>query len=379
MKTDVAIIGAGFAGLSLAHSIVNSGLKVKVTIAEQQEKYPSNFRSDKIEFEQAGMMRRLGILQYRQPAAGPIGDILVCDGEKEWVVDTKEQYGIDYTATINNLREQLPDTVQVVNAIVTDVRDHDEGKLVSLAGGKQLQAKLVVVCTGGNNQLIEEIDIRKYRSDTLRSLTFGFDIKKKDGSEFYFKGQNGLAFHNNESLDGVYYIIIFPIGDRMRCNLFSQIDPKSDAAKNVRRSMIEALPRYFPGIYDITGEVELSSSVKMMATRLYRLKNYNKGGLLILGDEFQSVNPASGTGFSKILSDVDLLTRKYIPKWFAKNDFSKAAVSTFYSDKDKLYADVNSMQKWLYYHKKATHRNDIITKVKQRILSRGYFFMLEHF
>lgn len=378
LKTDIAIIGAGFSGLALAHSLVNSGINIKITLIEKHKAYPSNFRSDKIESAQARIMRELDILKYKRPAAGPIGDILVCGEKSEQVFDTVEQYGIDYTATINNLRAQLPNSIELINATVDEITDSDDAKIISLSNNDNIEAKLAVICTGGNNKLIDRMGIQKYRSDNLKSLTFGFDIKKQDNSDFDFKGLKGITYHNNTCLDGVYYIIIFPIGDRMRCNLFTQMDPKSSAARNLRKRTLETLPRYFPTLYEKIGDVELASTVQLMPTQLYRLKNYYKDRLIILGDELQGVNPATGTGFSKILSEVHLLAKKYIPYWLAKNDFSKNAIAKYYNDKDKLQTDISSIQQWLYFHKKAVHENGIMIKLKQRILSRGYFFMLEH-
>jgi len=378
MTTDIAIVGAGFTGLSLAHSLVNSGLDLKITLIERQDKYPNNFRSDKIGTYQARRMRELGIFKYMLPSAEPMGDIIVYDGENESLMEGNEQYGLDYTATIHNLRKELPNTIEFINAAVNDITDSQNGKVVCLSNNTKIHAKLVAVCTGGGNKLIERMGIEKYRSGKLQSLTFGFDIKRKDNSCFDINGRKSIIYYNTEFLDGIYFIMIFPLGHRTRCNIFSETDPKSTAAKDLRHHMIDSLPRYFPDIYDKIGEIELASPVQVMPTKLYRIKNFAKDRLIILGDEFQGVNPGTGTGFSKILSEINVLVKIYIPRWINNNDFSKKEISRFYRDRKKLDSDISSMQQWINFYRDANRKNDLFTKIKQRMISYGYFSLIKY-
>ncbi|MEJ2362453.1 MAG: NAD(P)/FAD-dependent oxidoreductase [Gammaproteobacteria bacterium] len=378
MTTDIAIIGAGFTGLSLAHSLLNNDLDLKITIIERLEKYPNNFRSDKIGTHQARLMRELGIFKYMLPSAAPMGEIVVYDGKKETLMEGNEQYGLDYTATIHNLRKMLPDSVEFIHAEVNDIADSQNGKVICLSNNTNIHAKLVAVCTGGGNKLIERLGIEKHRSEKLKSLTFGFDIKRKDNSPFDVNGRKAFTYYNTEFLDGVYFIMFFPLGDRIRCNLFSEVDPKSTAAKDLRHHMLESLPRYFPDLYDKIGEIELTSSVQVMPTKLYRVKNFARERLIILGDEFQGVNPGTGTGFSKILSEINALARTYIPRWLTNNDFSKNEISRYYYDKNKLNSDRSSLQQWIYLYREANRKNDLFTKIKQRMVSYGYFSLIKY-
>ncbi|MEJ2653078.1 MAG: hypothetical protein P8173_15145, partial [Gammaproteobacteria bacterium] len=187
-----------------------------------------------------------------------------------------------------------------------------------------------------------------------------------------------FTYYNTEFLDGVYFIMFFPLGDRIRCNLFSEVDPKSTAAKDLRHHMLESLPRYFPDLYDKIGEIELTSSVQVMPTKLYRVKNFARERLIILGDEFQGVNPGTGTGFSKILSEINALARTYIPRWLTNNDFSKNEISRYYYDKNKLNSDRSSLQQWIYLYREANRKNDLFTKIKQRMVSYGYFSLIKY-
>ncbi len=378
LKTDIAIIGAGFAGLALAHSLVNSGLNIRIILIEKKDVYPSNFRSDKIGDDQSRIMRELGILNFMQPVACRLGDMVIYDGNNETVKTGSEEYGIDYTATINYMREKLPEAIGFINATVDDITDAHDGKVVCLSDSNKIHAKLVAICTGGGSKLIDRMGLEKYCAQKFKSLTFGFDVARKDGSDFNINGLKSITYHNPEFADGVYYIMFFPIGNRTRCNLFTEMDPKSNAAKKLRKHMIETLPGYFPDIYKMIGDIELTSPVQMMPTELCRIKNFAKDRLIVLGDEFQSVNPGTGTGFSKILSEVKILVKTYIPGWLNNNDFSKNEITKYYRDKYKLNTDTSSLQQWIYFHSMVNHRYNLVTKLKQHILARGYFSILNY-
>ena len=44
---------------------------------------------------------------------------------------------------------------------------------------------------------------------------------------------------------------------------------------------------------------------------------YLQAGLVLLGDAFQSVCPTTGTGLSKVLTDVDVFCHDCVPDWLA--------------------------------------------------------------
>jgi len=382
MQTDIAIIGAGFAGLSLAHAISRLNIDICITMIEKTPVYPDNFRADKLEPDQVKIMKDLGLFDLRRPLSETIGSILIQDTIDKTIVDTEEQYGLDYSSTIKNLRDKLPKDINLVESTVEEVGkiQKDTSRVIHLSNGEKIRARLTVICTGGGNtKLIDKLGINKYSSKNFRSLSFGFDIKRKDGHDFDFAGLKGINFTNSNYPDSIYYLTIFPLDGRTRCNMFSRLEAKDPIAKNLRKNLIITLPNYFPRIYDITGEIELTSKVQLMPTRLYRLRNYLQDSLLIIGDDFQGVDPGTGTGLSKILCDVQLLTRKYIPLWSKTNNFRKNNIKSFYSDKRKIASDINSIQKWVYYYKKTTRQNGLALKIKNIILSKGYFFILKYF
>ena len=66
-------------------------------------------------------------------------------------------------------------------------------------------------------------------------------------------------------------------------------------------------------------------------------------GLLLLGDSHQSVCPATGTGLSKVLTDV-LVASEAIPVWFENGEADLAALHCYYEDPRKVRSDSQSLE-----------------------------------
>jgi len=61
-------------------------------------------------------------------------------------------------------------------------------------------------------------------------------------------------------------------------------------------------------------------------SRLSRLQT-----LVVIGDAFQSVCPATGTGLTRVLTDVDVLCNECIPDWLATPGMGPEKIDRFYT------------------------------------------------
>ena len=379
MGTDIVIIGAGFSGLNLAHALSKSSPNLSITLIDRAENYPDNFRADKLEADQSRLMREIGTFEYRRPNTKPIGDIIEYRDDSKTRIDTEEQYGLNYSVTVNLLRQKLPNSISILQDTVVDIKLTSKGREIHCANRKPLNARLVVICTGGNGKLPSLLGMKRYQSKRLRSLSFGFDIRKKDGGNIRFENDlAGVNFYHSKGRDTISYLTIFPIGDRIRCNLFSQLKPNDPVVKQIRADIFGKLQDYFPNFREIMGEIDLASKVEIMPTQLYRLTNYKTGGIVVVGDEFQSVNPETGTGLSKILTEVKLLALHYIPTWFKNQDFSRHAINKFYTDKQKLCSDLNSLSIWIYFYKLAYKNNSFLMKLKETAIDNKFYSIIKY-
>lgn len=346
IETDVLIIGAGFAGCILAHKL--SDLKINNILVDKKKEYPDLFRAEKVEPEQARLLRKMGVFNFLIPKPTPVGKIkFYCNGKLS-ENDASKQYGFRYNHTVNNLRKHLPDSTElIIDKIISASVDFYGHRLITLENGKIIRCKLLIIATGGHTSLLKIFNLARVYDKSLKSLSIGFDISKKDKQNFDFKGFNCYDVGEKNKID---YLTAFSIGDNfMRVNVFTQWDNDDQGVKLFRANTMQALQENFPDLKELIGEFEIKGKVQVYPTKFYRLKNIYQRGLLVIGDEFQSVSPTTGTGLSKITVEVDLLTEKYITKWLSKKNISSLDIWKFYHSNAKVKVDHISKDSWRYY------------------------------
>src|SRR3954467_14933233 len=100
--TDVLIVGAGMAGVTAAIVLGRAG--IRVTLLDPQPTFPSLFRAEKIEPDQAELLRKFDLLDCLKPWRGDIGRVLIARGDRIAEILEIEQYGIFYYDMVNELR-----------------------------------------------------------------------------------------------------------------------------------------------------------------------------------------------------------------------------------------------------------------------------------
>jgi 2-polyprenyl-6-methoxyphenol hydroxylase-like FAD-dependent oxidoreductase len=347
-NTDVVIVGAGLAGTGIAHCLARQGLDV--VLVDRQARYPDAFRAEKIEPDQAAALRALGLLDMRSPHAPPMGQTLSFDGRELKTFDTVEQYGFRYGETVNAMRAALPSGVRRETGRVAALRAGATRQEIQLEGGSMLSAPLVVIATGGSPALVQSLGMRRGPAHSLRSLSIGFDIAPTGGDRFAFHPYRGFDYFLPSSLDLVDYVTIFTIGDAMRVNVFTQWEPRDERVRSFIDAPVEAMLRYFPDLVAHTGPFEVRSRPQAVPTEFYRMQRVRVSGVVVVGDEFQSVSPTTGTGLTKVVTDIDVLCNECVPRWFAQRHDARVRVDDFYRHPAKVAADMDSFQRWVYYH-----------------------------
>src|SRR5437762_603267 len=105
-SADIIIIGAGLAGATAAALLARQGRRV--VLIDRWTSYPSCFKAEKIEPDQADLFRKFGLLPALLPAAGHIRGVVGAEDGR--VIGTRriEQYGIFYHDMVNLIRNTLP-------------------------------------------------------------------------------------------------------------------------------------------------------------------------------------------------------------------------------------------------------------------------------
>ncbi|MGH1471975.1 MAG: FAD-dependent oxidoreductase [Cellvibrionaceae bacterium] len=363
---DTIIIGAGLSGLCLAHQLANQG--IRCAILDRKEVYPNNFRADKLEHNQIAALRKAKLDQFIVPKSEPIGHIKSYRSGILEDVDTIDQYGFSYPATVNNLRENLPAQAHFEVATVVKIENSATAQKITTRSGKIISAKIIVMSTGGNESATKLVSIRRKLDPELTSLNFGFDVARTDKKPFDFRGFN---YHSEDPTRGVDYVTFFLIGNDMRVNIFSQWDAKDERATAMRKNPIEEMSKYFEKLYDYVGDIDVITKVQVFPTHFYRAKDHIQPGLVVIADEYQSVSPATGRGLDKLTTDVALLSQKYIPEWLRAEKADKVDIAKYYKDKEKIKIDQRARGDWIYYRndlrgKQATLLERIVNKIKAK-------------
>lgn len=346
--SDIIIVGAGMAGSAAA--CVLSEMGFSVTLIDRQAECPPCFRAEKIEFDQAELLRKLNLLDARRPLSGPIGEIVEIKSGQLSRVNTVEQYGIRYHDTVNEMRRRAVKNADFRVERVTGISADRDFPAVILQNTETLKARLVILACGYRATLLLRHGARLEYKEDLSSCSFGFDLERQDGLPFEFSGLNYFQDAGKTQLD---YITLFRIGEVMRANVFTQMSPADARVKQLIAEPVLELKSMFPGIMHYTGEFVLQGKLEVFTTHFYRNKIPVEPGLVYIGDAYQSVSPTTGTGLSKVLNDVDVLCHHWIPIWFKTRGISAGKLRRFYADKRKQSVDKHSEGVWNWYYRQA--------------------------
>ncbi len=343
--TEVIIIGAGMTGLSTAWNLYKQGISFQ--IVDREPEFPPLFRAEKIEKYQAGLLRKFGLLEFRRPYGPKIDTVRRYKYGRLLTIGKEEQYGIRYHETVNEVRQQLSMLQPVVQAKVINISLSEDKQRVTLDDGREFTSRLVVLATGPTSALFKILGLTLAEQPNYYSMSFGFDVEPVDGGNFDFLGFN---YYINPYQYKIDYITFFRVGEIMRVNMFSHLQPKNILIQHIKKHPEQELQRLFPGIFDYTGPFKVSSTVEIVPTTFYRTKNLEQPGLVVMADGFQGVNPATGTGLDKALTDVDVLCSKYVTGWLETPGMSFSKIQNFYNDETKKYVDGKSWKSWQMYH-----------------------------
>lgn len=354
---DLIVIGAGFAGSALAIKADDLGLRVKVL--DTQETYPDYFRAEKLETDQYEALVALGLTDLVRPQESPwIDRVHTFTGGKEKVNPHSRHRGLHYADTINAFREALRDRDLLAIRKVTEVIDQPDSCEVSTDDGETLRARAIAIATGMNAGFRKSLGLQTIEPQKLVSLTFGFDVAPRSAEKLPFTAFN---FRPRKFIYGLHYLSFFPVGERMRANLFTCWESRSEATREFKADPLGELARFFPDLDDRIGPIRLTSEVQAFMTRYYRIDSEHLHGMVLLGDAFQSVSPATGVGLSKCLVDVQVVV-DMLPQ-LLEDPAARLDLSKYYRDEGKLQSDDLAMGYWQWANESATSRS-VTTRLK---------------
>ncbi|HBY27028.1 MAG TPA: 2-polyprenyl-6-methoxyphenol hydroxylase, partial [Bradyrhizobium sp.] len=145
-ETDVAIVGAGLAG-SLARAVL-SRAGYRVVLIDKRSIPPDEFRVEKVAGRQIDIFRRLGFLGDVEAVASSYDRVLNIRGGRLVDVGVGRSYGVSYADLVNMARGLTPEPSTFLLDQVTDVSCSEDRQQLTLASGKRVVSRLVVLATG---------------------------------------------------------------------------------------------------------------------------------------------------------------------------------------------------------------------------------------
>ncbi|MBW7966156.1 NAD(P)/FAD-dependent oxidoreductase [Bradyrhizobium sp. BR 10261] len=333
--TDIAIIGGGLAGSTAAAMLGRAG--ASAVLIDPRETYPADFRVEKLSgHAQLERFQRTGIADSVLRRATFSG--------KNWIARfghlldkaPSRQFNLLYDSLVNAIRDEIPGTVERIWTKAVSVETSPERQRVALANDETISARLVVLTNGLNVGLRHQLGISRNIISACHSISIGFDVAPAGRNAFDFPA---LTYSSEQPSDRIAYISLFPIGTRMRANLFvyrSFDDPWLD---EFRRAPAETLNAALPRLKCITGAFDILGEVKIRPVDLYVNNASDQPGVVLAGDAYATSCPAAGTGCDKVFTDVERLCNIYIPQWLASDGMDANKIAAFYADPVKQACD----------------------------------------
>lgn len=345
--TDIAIIGGGLAGSTAAAMLGRAG--ISAVLVDPHETYPFDFRVEKISGdEQVGRFYRTGIAESVLRSATHDGENWIA--RFGYLLDRKpsRQYGIMYDALVGAVRAEIAAPAGIIYAKAVEVATSAERQQVTLSNGETISARLVVLANGLSVGLRRNLNIERKILSAGHSISVGFDIVPVGRTEFDFPA---LTYFGERAGHRVPYVTLFPIGSRMRANLFAYRELDDPWLREMRRHPAETMDAALPRLRRIIGDYAVAGDVRIRPADVYVSTGHRQAGVVLVGDAFAATCPVTGTGTDKVFTDVAQLCNVHIPAWLATEGMGEDKIAAFYDDPVKRACDDWSMDKAFSFRK----------------------------
>ena len=331
---DIAVVGAGLAGSTAAAMLARAGRSV--AIVDPYRVYPADFRCEKLSADQLGQFAALGLAGAVQNHSTAVNEVVIARGGRPIDARGVIERGLRYDTLVNAMRAEWPSNVAFLEGRVDGITAHTEHPSIRLTSGQSLSARLIVLATGPGEKLRAALGLHRRVIRDNHSICIGFDLVSAQGLRL---SERAMTYYGERAGDGVAFATFFPIGDTTRCNFFCYRDPKSPLIRNFRNVPSAALLAAMPGLAPVLGDVTVRGSPEIRITDLYEIDAPQRDGVVLIGDAMHATCPVTGTGVSRVLTDVERLCSAHVPAWLAAESIGAARVAEFYADPIKLAVD----------------------------------------
>ncbi len=210
-QTDIAIVGGGLAGSTAAAMLGRAG--ISAVLIDPHKVYPPDFRCEKLDSHQVGILRKTGLVEPVLRAATLDNNVWVARLGR--LLDKRrpsDQNGIFYDTLVNTVRNEISPSVEFIEAKVTGIKTSTERQTLTLSNGEEIVARLVVLANGLNIGLRHSLGIEREITSPCHSITVGFNLAPCRPREIRISGAD-LLHGKLRSADVISDVVSDRLGD----------------------------------------------------------------------------------------------------------------------------------------------------------------------
>ncbi len=308
-KYDIAIVGGGPVGLTLALALVRSVTGVRVALLDRRDfSVPRDQRASAIAAGVRRVFETLGLWEQLAPHASPIRNMKITDSGKgdisrplflrfEGEVAPGEPFAhmLPNTATIGALLQALKGKVDFLAPVeVTGYAAEAGGARLSLKDGRVITAPLIVAADGGNSGLRAMAGITVTGHDYRQSgivTTISHELDHEGTAYEHFRPAGPFAS--------------LPLGGRRSSLVWTEA---TEAAARYRQMPLDEVAAEIEAVMGSSlGAVRVEEPLQVFPLRLQIAREFVAPRLALIGDAAHVVHPIAGQGLNLGLKDVAAL------------------------------------------------------------------------
>jgi 2-octaprenyl-6-methoxyphenol hydroxylase len=303
---DVAIAGAGIAGLTLACALKQTGLRVALIEATPRTTGLQNRRAYHLSLMTGRIFQGLGIWHHILPHITTFDQIRLADADSPAIVDLRPAdlgtQNLGYVGEHCVLVQALLDALDasaitwLCPAKVVSVDYQHEAAIVSLADGRQIRTRLLVAADGARSPLRHQAGIKTHGWKYWQSCVTAVIRPEKP---------HGNIAREHFWSSGPFATL--PLPDN-RCQIVLTA-PHAEAqrwAEVDEAAFMAELDRRYGGQL---GKLELLGDRRLFPVQLMQSDRYVRSRLALVGDAAHCCHPVGGQGLNLGIRDVAALAQ----------------------------------------------------------------------
>lgn len=336
-RADIVVIGAGLAGSVAAATLARGG--ADVVLIDAAAVVPPSLRAEKLGTDILALFDRLGLGETVRAPATPIRSVWIARFGRVMKRRARLEYAFAYKSLVTALRAALPARVELRFGRIAEIATGPDLQRIILNDGAVVEARLLIVATGPSAAIHRHVGIDVVDATHDHSICIGFYLKAPP-SDYPFES---IVYYGEHWSDRVSYISLFPIGSRMRANLFVYREHDEAWMRDFRQAPEATLRRTLPNLERVCGPLAIEGGVDIRPIDLRQTRGHERAGVVLIGDAYCTSCPVSGTGMHKALIDVERLCREHVPAWLATPGMGTEKIAGFYADRVKTDFDRESL------------------------------------